>query len=382
MTKHLHGTVSISADKEWLRIRIPKHLNVPGQLWGKYVPLGLKDDAQGRARAKRVSGEMEADIVAGEFDETLARYKQHRPTTRQPASSQYLTVTALMERYREFKKHTGVSAVTVGMFGAMSKRLIVVCGNLPVDSISVAIVDSVCLALQEKLSPEVQRRYLGCYATVWSWGIERKYVRSNPWTGASKRVKQTHRKRPQPFTAEEMIAILEAFRTNGNYNYYYPLVCFLFTTGVRPGEALALRWENVRDNCSTVIIVDSLDKRARPRGRVKTPSSIRALSLPPSTQDMLLELRLGASTDYVFPGPRGALINQSNFNGGPWKTVVKSVLGDEKYRPNYHTRHTALSRFLHGGMSLNDVSSIGGTSLKMLDRHYVGAIHTVRLPEL
>jgi integrase len=49
--------------------------------------------------------------------------------------------------------------------------------------------------------------------------------------------------RPNPFTEEERGKILKHFRDK--IPFYYPFAYTLFFTGMRPSEALALRWGDI-----------------------------------------------------------------------------------------------------------------------------------------
>jgi integrase len=48
-----------------------------------------------------------------------------------------------------------------------------------------------------------------------------------------------------PFTREERDRIVAAFKANRYYSYYAPLMEFLFFTGCRPSEAIALQWKHI-----------------------------------------------------------------------------------------------------------------------------------------
>lgn len=47
------------------------------------------------------------------------------------------------------------------------------------------------------------------------------------------------------FTQEERDRIILAFKESRYYKYYAPLIEFLFMTGCRPSEAVALQWKHI-----------------------------------------------------------------------------------------------------------------------------------------
>ncbi|MBC1270555.1 site-specific integrase, partial [Trichormus variabilis FSR] len=54
-----------------------------------------------------------------------------------------------------------------------------------------------------------------------------------------------------PFTREERDIIIKAFEESKLYSYYAPLVKFLFFTGCRPSEAIALQWKHISERYIT-----------------------------------------------------------------------------------------------------------------------------------
>lgn len=60
-------------------------------------------------------------------------------------------------------------------------------------------------------------------------------------------------RRPQPFTVEEIQAIMEAAEKEG---WFVNFLAFLLLTGMRIGEALALHWENIKKD--KIVITKSI----------------------------------------------------------------------------------------------------------------------------
>jgi integrase len=48
-----------------------------------------------------------------------------------------------------------------------------------------------------------------------------------------------------PFSKQERDLIIQTFASDRYYSYYTPYVQFLFFTGCRPSEAIALKWEQI-----------------------------------------------------------------------------------------------------------------------------------------
>lgn len=96
----------------------------------------------------------------------------------------------------------------------------------------------------------------------------------------------------------------------------YPLLHFIIYTGVRRGEALALRWHNVNLDNGCVHIVESAIRTSAQGMIVKQPKtarSIRTIDLDDETTDMLRQHRTKITAAFpqsqlVFPGPKGNLL--------------------------------------------------------------------------
>lgn len=77
---------------------------------------------------------------------------------------------------------------------------------------------------------------------------------ANPFEGMAAEVKVkkagTEEDEVFPFTREERDRIIHAFVEDHYYRRYAPLIQFLFFTGCRPSEALALQWKHI--NRSTI----------------------------------------------------------------------------------------------------------------------------------
>jgi integrase len=164
------------------------------------------------------------------------------------------------------------------------------------------------------------------------------------------------------------------------------VVVFMFGTGCRPGEALALKWADVDLDAGTAFIWRSLEKVRRTKARikdVKVERSVREVPLPPDVVAMLrrhkteqAEARLKArhwkDHGLVFPS-----LDPRKETGGPWtvpalRTAWRAELKDTRwstYSP-YVCRHTYAS-LLKGVIPDEDLARILGNSPRTLIGTYV-----------
>lgn len=175
-------------------------------------------------------------------------------------------------------------------------------------------------------------------------------------------------KRPaDPFTEDERDKLVRWFRTK--QPFYYPFVLFLFYTGTRPSEAVALRWGDVDAEQGVVSI--RLSRYLGSEGATKTQHSERTIRLLPEVRDALRQLRpLHATEDsYVFVNSKnGGPIEQREWPRDHWRRALTGT----KIRPRkfYATKHTFISVALTKGLNLKFIAEYCGTSVAMIEQHY------------
>jgi integrase len=104
-------------------------------------------------------------------------------------------------------------------------------------------------------SSEVARRTLVQINACCKWAVKSGLLSENLFEGMAGDIKKTRRDTSRiPFSQKERDMIIEAFEKNTYvskfasvpHSYYSPYVRFLFMTGCRPEEAIALKWKHIR----------------------------------------------------------------------------------------------------------------------------------------
>lgn len=228
------------------------------------------------------------------------------------------------------------------------------------------------------LSPGTLREYLELITACWDWASTKGYVDCNPWTELVARVKVPPTQPPRPFSLEEVLAIVQAFRTDKYYSYYSDMVEFMLSTGCRVGEAIGLRWGHLEEDCSSVWIGESYS-----RGQQKATKTNRArtVTLNPKMQSLLLARRPAKPKpeDIVFTAAEGKNINDNNFRIRAWQSVLTRLGID--YRPPYNTRHTLISHSLDLRSNPVMIAQQTGHDVKVLFSRYSGVVGDDRLPD-
>lgn len=148
--------------------------------------------------------------------------------------------------------------------------------------------------------------------------------------------------RPKAITQAQTDALLDLIDDD-----WLPLVAFMATTPVRPGEALGLPVRNVDPLRNRVFVEQQWTER---HGGLLKPHTkteeVRWTPVAPDVMDVLVELSVGARPDdFVFTTPTGRPVNLGNF--------TKRVLGPAGRRAGitrpvtaYTLRHTSITRMV------------------------------------
>ncbi len=123
--------------------------------------------------------------------------------------------------------------------------------------------------------------------------------------------------------------------------------------GLRIGEVLALRWEDLSDRGTLQV------RRTLWRGQVnqpKTTSSRRTITLPERALESLVRLRRTCDgSGYLFSTSGGNPVEPPNFYMASWRPMVRKAQMPEKL--TYHKlRHGAASLLLNEGVPIPVVS--------------------------
>ena len=325
------GTVKVESDKGWLRLRFT-HL---GQRHA--FAIGLVDSQVNRTVAEQRAKQIELDILSGNFDTTLKKYKpeshKHSPSdTQQP-----IACGELFHRYREYKAKR-LYARSLEKYDATTKYLRTHFGETNADSIDEDAVEGFIEFLKTQGNgDQVLKERLSLLSACWEWSLEKGLIgKKNPWKKIKKQIRVAPKQSPKPFTREEIKVILETFRKHPQYSHYLDYVQFLFSTGVRTAEAIGLKWKHISDDFSTIWIGETLSRKVE-----KATKTYRDRTFPMNAKlQALLRNRKPENcdpNDLVFTSPKGLPIDDHNFRNRAWvKTLEKAGVAYRK--PGYQLK--------------------------------------------
>ncbi|MEL6229591.1 MAG: tyrosine-type recombinase/integrase [Cyanobacteria bacterium J06627_3] len=346
------GEISVINDKGWLRLR-----------WShqgkRYVmAVGLLDTPANRPLAEAKAGIIRADILSGQFDKSLVKYRYE--------TSESLTVLEVYEKFVNWKRRQ-VTKRSLDKYLGLRSHLETFFGSRQ----AARVIEDHALDyrdwLLKRLSPATARERIGMMRSCWSWAIGRKLLAENPWENV--RVKAPPKQKPRPFTQDEYKRIIDTFREL--HSNYLDFIQFLMGVGCRPGEAAGLRWRHVSENCDRIWIGESWGRGERKP--TKTNES-RAFKLSPDLAEMLRARRPAAARDddLVFTSSEGKPIDDHNFRRRHWVPALD--VASVPYRKPYNTRHSFISQALDQGWSVSEIASITGNSEETILRSYVGSV--------
>jgi integrase len=155
----------------------------------------------------------------------------------------------------------------------------------------------------------------------------------------------------RPLDARQMKALLEAAEDTD----LYALWVLMATTGVRVGEALGLRWDDLDLDARTLRI-----NRTVYRGQgsqPKTSSGKRTIKLSKLTTEALRQHR--RTSEWVFATNKGTTINPNNLRFRSWKRLL-DYAGLPSGTRMHDLRHSAATLLLSRGVPIKVVSEMLG----------------------
>jgi integrase len=341
-----------------------------------YLSLGVPDSNQNRAYAQTIASQIWNDILCGNF-KGIQKYKRTTQIEPEQTVSVNISLVELWEKFTDYKRNQ-LSQTTIAKDYDRVRCNI---AKLP----SFELTDAVKIRdfLLRSTSPNTAKRVLSKLSAACEWGVISKLVDSNPFTGMSagiRKPKKDDRHDIKPFTPEERDLIIQKFKSDGSH--YAPLVEFLFRTGCRPSEAIALQAKHISKDYRSITFCQSItisENGLQLKQGLKTQSQ-RVFPCGDSLRDFLM-LLVGNERDpdlFLFASPVGNFTNIDRFSNRHWRKTLKFLNIAE--RGIYQCRHTYITFCLDSGMDAKDVAKLVGNSPEMIYRHYAGVKKDLMAP--
>jgi integrase len=219
-------------------------------------------------------------------------------------------------------------------------------------------------------STSTQKRAWSILTAALQVGEDRGLVRRNVAKQA-KPPKVTYEERPV-LTAQQATEIMAELKGAGDW--LYPLYVLSISTGVRQGEALALRWSDVNWETSEISIEGTLDRTERTTVAPKTLQSRRTLKVG---REVIEALKWQEARQIYFGTGAIGLVFTADTGSPVYDSTIRRHWADILKRlgiPPMHwhdLRHSAAILMLQAGVSGEDVAwRLGHSSINMVVRVY------------
>ena len=202
------------------------------------------------------------------------------------------------------------------------------------------------------------------FASAVEWGA----LPTNPVAGVRNRPRQRPARvaRPQPpAQVERLRRYIEHRGAMGAASA--TLISVLAYAGLRPGEALALRWSNIADR--TIYVTQSLALGSEKATKTGTRRTVSLLA--PLAEDLRRFRRHADANDLVFPRPNGGVWQDHDWRN--WRRRVFQRAAAAEGCPGavpYDLRHSFVSLLIQEGQSILEVARQAGHSPQTCLRTY------------
>lgn len=342
---------------------------------GKYtarVNLGIKED--GKPIIKAFYGKNSKEVVK-KMDEFKHDMKLKEYTEKnEPHFDEYITKWLRNVKFNEIK-----STSFDRLESTIKNHINPVLGHLTLSQVNDSIIQENLIngKMKNKSYSSIKKIYDALNA-CFKYAIARRDIQYNPMNVVTlpSQTKFTKSKDIDIFTDDEVIRLIEVAQStysNGvlKYRNGWGIILMIYT-GLRIGEALALKWEDYDSNEKTLTVHMNLaliknrdnDENDEPnyilvaQDTVKTKTSERVIPLSKMAITALNNLKL-TSSNYIISNKYGKAIRARNF-----QNTFDSMLTDAglKHVGHHVTRHTFASMLFDKGAEVKVVSELLGHS--------------------
>lgn len=355
-----------------------------------FISSGLEDSPQNRELIQLKINQIQADIKLERFDATLKSY-QFNPFrySQQPPQSQnkkHYSLDELWQKFTEFKRRLLEPTTIKIKYDSVARYI----DKLPNKNLNKApqIRDYLLSSTTHYMAWELINRFSECCG----WAVDSGLIDSNPFEKL--KIKKPRKSSLEvedyrAFTLEQRDWIISAFESHPQHGHYADLVKFLFWTGCRPGEAFALTWGDISEECTRI----NIDKSCNLLKLRKGTKNAKRRVFPTSQGSKLQRLLLGRqpqpeklnAASLVFVTKTGQPITSTTFqacwhkrtriyNGQrrdvPGVVLELFTMGKVPYLSPYAMRHTWATWAIASGVTPEKVALWLGDEVATILKFY------------
>jgi len=322
--------------------------------------------------------------------------KMHHEEDYSPLSKKKsITFKKWIEQWIEEIK-VGLAPTTKSMYqGRIKTSLIPDLGHYKLDELTVIVLRKYINSLYEDgarrdgkeggLSPRTVKDIRDTLRNALNDAVKEGLIKENPMDKIQiKKIPDSEPPILKPEQAQVLINVAKSHRL-------YPALLLEMATGLRRGEILGLRWENVDLNEGYITVKESIVKgwgTASLKASTKTKGSQRIVPIPEVVIEELKKHKVRMleeedtrkkngtewlGTDYVFCATNGNYTSPNTFSKIWARWRKEAGIPDIKF---HGLRHNALSLMIDQGIDLRTVMSVSGhTQIKTLMQTYAHVIN-------
>ncbi len=250
---------------------------------------------------------------------TLKPLRERKPKEKPPTFAEFCEMFKA-DKARNLKPSTQADYNSV-----ITNHLIPFLGKDSIDTIGPARVQALLRHLDKKgMSPALQGKVLRYARSILRHAMALEYVQGDPCRAI--RAPKVDKKAIHPLNQKEVVKLLDA--ADG---FMRPLLAVACYSGLRQGEILALRWQDIDFDNNLIHVTRSL-MAGHGFTTPKTASSVRTVPMIGTLKAILEDYRprKAAPSTLVFPNKNGGPLDASNLLQRRL-AVVKE--GESKYNP-------------------------------------------------
>lgn len=278
-----------------------------------------------------------------------------------------ITFGQFAEQWKEKYAPKHLELKTIKNNESLLKRYFIpVFGHIPLEKIShLYILDFIDKLKEKGLKHTTINMMIQSFKSMLEVAVDWKLIKENPAKDI-KNLKEEH-KEVEVYTNDEVMTLFEAL--DHDKPHYRILFKLAVTTGMRKGELLALKWDNVDLEEGTIHVketVSHLNKQFIFK-EPKTKNSVRTISLPQFMIDELKQYHLHCKKTRfkmgeLYKNPHNLLFH--TINGNPitssnisqkWKALTEQA--GLKYIKFHALRHTSATILINQGLPAKIISS-------------------------
>ena len=296
-----------------------------------------------------------------------------------------VTMQTLIEEWLAVYKKQVKNATYVPTVSIMNKVLNEIDPDTLVSKVTPAfltkLLESFLYDDRQDLSNKYVRIIKAKLSVLFHYAVSQKYISSNPVDTIKVNWKRSNKttKIKDKFLEDNELHQLLDYAYAKNFRYA-TLIEWLYLTGMRIGEALALDWSDVTstDGAYTVKVTGTLEYKniaiseQYKSDQTKTAAGMREITLPSAGVTIYEKLKAlnYDNGDFIFQTSTGSVIQPSSFNS--FLRTAKNALEIDKPLSSHIFRHTHISKLAELGVPLYVIQNrVGHESSKITQTIYL-----------